>query len=165
MQLILERRRRSLRLTGGYVVQHTGHNVITGNADNIAEFHMAEAFAKENKVVKLLNESMPSGIKTPDAEIEGLGIFDFKNIGASATQIETNVRDKILGATVQADNIALNLGDNALAVPSRVNGGIEQAIQTADNGGLSLPINIGVVYKDGSTKILTVQQFRNGDRF
>jgi hypothetical protein len=64
------------------------------------------------------------------------------------------------------DNIALNLGDNVAANPTRVNIGIQQAIATADaGGGLSLPTNIGVVYKDSSTKILTVQQFRNGERF
>lgn len=32
-------------------------------------------------------------------------------------------------------------------------------------GGEAAGKNSGVVYKDGSTKILTVQQFRNGDRF
>lgn len=151
--------------SGGYVVQHTGHNVIPGNADNIAEFHMAESFARDNKVVKLLNETQPPGIKTPDAEIDGFGIFDFKNIGANATNIETNVMNKVLDVTNQADNLTLNLGDNVNATVSRVNQGISDAISTADNGGLSLPNNIGVVYSDGTNKILTVDEFRNGARF
>src|SRR5690606_35635733 len=139
-----------------------GHNVTVGDIDSRAEFTIAEAFGRDGKKVILLNENQAPGIPTPDAEVEGLGIFDFKNISPDASNIPNNVRNKIVSSSRQGENIALHLGDNLNATPDLINEGILDAINTPD---VTLPKNIGVVYRDGTSKILSIDQFRNGARF
>uniref|UniRef100_UPI00404A10AA RHS repeat-associated core domain-containing protein n=1 Tax=Fulvivirga sp. TaxID=1931237 RepID=UPI00404A10AA len=147
--------------TGGYVVTHPGHNVTVGNIDSKAEFTVAEAFGRDGKKVTLLDENLPEGIPTPDASVEGLGIFDFKNISPSASNIRNNVRNKIVDVNRQADNIAINLGDKAGIDLTDVNNGILDALSTPG----SHPKNIGIIYPDGTSKILTSVEFINGARF
>lgn len=151
--------------TGGYVVVHNNHNIRLGDIDSEVEFRIAESFAKNGIKVKLLNEKLASGIVTPDAEVIGLGVFDFKNIATSATNIETNVMNKVLSSRRQGDNIAFYLGNNTNATSDRVNRGIQDAILTAMASATSLPKNIGVVYLDGSSKILSIEQLKNGSKF
>jgi hypothetical protein len=147
--------------SGGYAVSHNQHNVIIGNVDSKAEFTMAEAFANNGEKVELLNENLGNGIPTPDAKILDYGIFDFKNISASATNIENNVRNKIKDVGRQADNIAFNLGDNPLVTPERFNVGVLDALKTPGQQ----PTYIGVVYKNGKVKILSTQEILSGKRF
>jgi hypothetical protein len=148
-------------VSGGYVVIHPGHNVIIGNADNVAEFTTAYAFAKDNKVVKLLDESnQGSGIKTPDIEIDNL-ICDIKN-----TTSQTTIQQKVMGANAPTGQ-APNMIFTSAASPEKVNGGIQAAINTADPAGTAqyLATNVGYVYPDGTTKIISIIDFRNGTRF
>ncbi len=150
--------------TGGYVVTNTQHNNIYSH-----EFSMAEAFANDGKKVKLLSESASSGIKTPDAEIIGEGIWDFKNISrdAKTANLQKNIQDYVLGTRKQADNMSLNLLDNPNLTMDMVNNGVNDAINTAKAGGItsSLPDKVSVVYKNGTTKILTIQEIENGAKF
>lgn len=150
--------------SGGYVVAHTQHNNIYPH-----EFSMAEAFAKDGNKVKLLNEKAATGITTPDAEIVGMGNFDFKNIEATNPgKIETNVQCYVLDAKRQADNIAFNLADNTVATPEIINKAVNNAIETARNAGLkNIADKVGIVYKDGSTKIIDLNKFNieNGVKF
>lgn len=108
-------------------------------------------------------------IKTPDAEIIGYGIWDFKNISPTARpkNIEKNIEDYVLATRRQAPNIAFNLADNSNVTSSMVNQGVENAISTAQfSENLSaLPDQISVVYSDGSFKIITLSDFINGTRF
>ncbi|MEO1055225.1 MAG: hypothetical protein AAFX87_31650 [Bacteroidota bacterium] len=147
--------------TGGYVVTHPGHNVTVGDIDSRAEFTIAESFGRDGKRVTLLDENLPDGVVTPDASIDGLGIFDFKNISPNASNIRNNVRNKIVDVNRQADNIAINLGDKPGIDIADVNNGILDALSTPG----SHPTHIGITYPDGTSKILTSAEFLNGSRF
>jgi hypothetical protein len=155
--------------SGGYVVSHNQHNVIIGNADSKTEFAIAEALAGDGKKVKLLSESAPVGVKTPDAEIIGEGIFDFKNVNAtSESGIKTNVRDYVMNPSKrsEADGLVFNIKDNPSATPASINQGVLDAVSTVSNES-NLAKKIGVVYSNGTTKIISIQEFKvaNGARF
>lgn len=152
--------------TGGYVILHPRHNVHTvGDAQTVAgskaEFVMAEAFSRKGKRVTLLEEVGKQGGE-PDAFIEGIGIFDFKNVDITASNLISNVQSKITASSRQGESIAFNLGDNPNVLPSHVNQAIANAIGTPD---VKLPEWIGVVYKDGRAELFTIEQLRNGAAF
>lgn len=151
--------------SGGYVVAHINHNNIYPH-----EFSMAEAYARGGKKVKLLNEKAATGVSTPDVEIVGEGIWDFKNISpiTLAKNISKNVEGYVLSAKNQANNIAFNLMDNPNVTPELVNKGVLDAITTAKvSQQVSFAEKVSVVYKDGTTKTISTIEFTkpNGDRF
>lgn len=150
--------------SGGFVVCHTSHNT-----QYVHEFTMAEAFAKDGKKVKLLSESAPVGVKTPDAEIMGEGIFDFKNVNTTSPNgIKTNIRDYVSNPSKRskAEGIVFNIKDNPSATPAYINQGIIDAIGTVANE-INLANKIGIVYPNGGTKIISIHEFKltNGARF
>jgi hypothetical protein len=154
---------------GGYVVCHNQHNVIIGSLDSKSEFAIAEALASDGKRVKLLSESAPAGVKTPDAEIIGEGIFDFKNVNATdPDKISRNVMDYVMAPSKRsnADGLVFNIKDNINATPASINQGIIDAISTISNE-VNLASKIGIVYSNGSSKIISIQEFKlaNGARF
>ena len=116
-----------------------------------------------------MSEKASTGVPTPDAEIIGEGIFDFKNVNASEpSKISTNVRDYVMNPSKrsQADGLIFNIKNNPNANPSAINQGILDAISTVSNES-NLASKIGVVYSDGTTKIISIQEFKmtNGARF
>ncbi|MCA6365305.1 MAG: hypothetical protein IM638_19895, partial [Bacteroidetes bacterium] len=150
--------------TGGYVVCHAQHN-----SQYLHEFTMAESFAKDGKRVLLLSENAPVGVATPDAEIIGVGVFDFKNINSTnPLNIERNIHDYVLNAKSQAENIAFNIANNPVVTIEMVNKAVKEAIETAKAAGLNnLANHVGIVYKDGTTKIIDLKNFdiENGIKF
>ncbi|MCA6365214.1 MAG: hypothetical protein IM638_19435, partial [Bacteroidetes bacterium] len=156
--------------TGGYVVYHFQHNVILSNVNSQAEFAVAEALANNGEKVKLLSESAPQNIATPDAEIIGKGIFDFKNVNSTTQNaIKTNVMTYVMNPSQRSDaqGLIFNIKENTFATPQMIDQGILDAISTADFNYTtnSLAQFIGVRYSDGSIKIITLNEFRNGARF
>lgn len=157
-------------VSGGFVVSHSQHNIIIGNADSETEFLIAEALANDGKKVKMLSESAANGVKTPDAEVIGEGIFDFKNINSnSANGIKTNIRDYVMNPSKRSnvENLCFNAKTNPVATPENINQGILDAISTANANGTTnnLAQKIGIVYPNGKTKIIGLQDFINGIRF
>ncbi len=74
----------------------------------------------------------------------------------------------MLSAKNQANNIAFNLVDNPNVTPELINRGILDAIETARaSRQVSFAEKISVVYKDGTTKIISITEFTkpNGHRF
>ncbi len=101
-----------------------------------SEFAVAEALAGDGKKVKLLSESAPARVKTPDAEIIGEGIFDFKNVKAiSENSIKTNVRDYVMNPFKrnEADGLVFYIKDNPSATPASINQGVLDAVSTVSN--------------------------------
>jgi hypothetical protein len=120
--------------------------------------------------VKLLSESAPLGVPTPDAEIIGKGIFDFKNVNSTSQNgIKTNVMTYVMNPSdrSEAQGLIFNIKENPVATPQIINQGIIDAITTADFNQTtnSLAQIIGVMYSDGSIKTITLNEFKNGTRF
>lgn len=151
--------------TGGFVVTHKKHNNIYEH-----EFTMGEAFASDGHKVELLSEKAEEGVPTPDAKIFGEGIWDFKNINPNALSknITRNIESYVLVAKRQADNIAFNLIEHPGITPEMVNTGVRNAMQTVSMSGTSSYADkVGVVYKNGNTKIISINEFKTdgGERF
>ncbi|NIG56002.1 hypothetical protein [Chitinophaga sp. Cy-1792] len=147
--------------SGNYVIAHTRHNKVQG------DYNMARDFAAQGYNVELLNEKQATGIKTPDANVKGIGIFDFKALEADDVEaIIKNVHDYTLGTKAQnADHMAFSMKENPYMKVEYVNQGVSLALETVDFSGVRIADKVALIYPDGKIKIIDINDFRNGIRF
>ncbi len=110
--------------TGGFVLIHEQH----GKQDIQSEQFVAQAFAEQGKQVRLLKEiGLPEGMKTPDAEIDGV-LWDFKRLTEDATSLANRVQAGIKQAIKQsAENVGYHI-DRSEYDLSEIERGIKRAL-------------------------------------
>lgn len=139
--------------SGGFVLIHQDHNT------NDSERFVAFVFADLGRRVKLLSERAASGIRTPDAEING-EIWEFKELSQAATSISNAIQRGVAVAKKRAYNVAYHI--NTEANIREINTGIARALGWDTERLLQ---KIALVFNDSSIQILNREELDNGQRF
>jgi hypothetical protein len=140
--------------TGGVVLIHEEHS----RQDIQSEQFIAQAFAKQGKQVRLLQEiGLPEGVKTPDAEIEGV-LWDFKRLTEDATSLANRVQAGIKQAIKQS---AVNVGyhiDRSEYDLSEIERGIKRALDLDTAKQID---RVVLIFRDGSMDIYDRTRFES----
>jgi hypothetical protein len=139
--------------TGGFVLIHENHNITD------SERFVAEVFARQGKRVKLLSEQAASGIRTPDAEIDGKS-WEFKQLSVEAINVSNAVQRGVAVAKKRAPNVAYHI-DKDVDIGD-INRGIARAMVWDTERLLQ---KIALVFNDGRIQILTREELDNGEKF
>ena len=139
--------------TGGFVLIHQNHNLTD------SERFVAEVFARFGRMVKLLSEQAASGIRTPDAEIDG-EIWEFKKLSVEAINISNAVQRGVAVAKKRAPNVAYHIDTDADI--RDINRGITRAIVWDTERLLQ---KIALVFNDRRVQVLTREELDNGQNF
>ncbi|HBB35514.1 MAG TPA: hypothetical protein DC064_27925 [Cyanobacteria bacterium UBA9273] len=139
--------------TGGFVLIHQAHNTTA------SEIFTAEVLARLGRRVKLLSEQSASGIRTPDAEING-EIWEFKELTQEAVSIKNTIQRGVAIAKKRASNVAYHI--NTEANIGDINRGITRAMVWDTE---MLLQKIALVFNDGNVQVLTREELDNGQYF
>jgi Contact-dependent growth inhibition CdiA C-terminal domain len=139
--------------TGGFVLLHQAHNT------NYSELFVALVFAKLGRRVKLLSEQAPSGVKTPDAEING-EIWEFKELSAEAVNIGNAFQRGVAIAKKRAPNLGYHI--NTIVDIKEVNKGLARALVWDTDKRLK---RIELIFNDETVQTLTREELDYGQNF
>ena len=139
--------------TGGFVLIHQDHNI------NDSERFVAVVFAKLGRRVKLLSEQAASGIRTPDAEIDG-EIWEFKELSPEAINVSNAFQRGVAVAKKRAPNVAYHINTNVDI--EEINKGITRALVWNTE---KLLQKIYLVFNDEKVRSLSREELDNGEDF
>ncbi|MEG3436279.1 hypothetical protein V0288_04035 [Pannus brasiliensis CCIBt3594] len=140
--------------TGGFVLIHENHNI------NDSERFIAEVFARLGNRVTLLDERAESGVKTPDADING-DIWEFKELSPDAVSIKNTIQRGVASGKKSAPNVAYYINHNRADIRD-INRGITRALVWDTDEYLQ---KLALVFNDGSLQLLSREELDNGECF
>lgn len=138
--------------TGGFVLTHEQH----GKQDIQSEQFVAQTLATQGKQVRLLKEiGLPKGVKTPDAEINGV-LWDFKRLTEEATSLANRIQAGIKQSIKQG---AVNVGyhiDKSEYNLSELERGIKRALDLDVAEKID---SVVLIFRDGNMDIYDRTRF------
>lgn len=142
-------------IAGGFVLIHQQHNL------NNSEIFVAEVLAKIGMRVKMLSEQAPSGIKTPDADIDGQ-ICEFKELTKESNNLKNRVQEGFGKAKNQSANVVIFHVNIEIYDIREIDQGIRQAIYWDVQ---QLIQTVILVFNNQSVQKITREEWENGERF
>lgn len=135
---------------------HQQHNL------NNSEIFLAEVLAKIGKRVRMLSEQAAEGVRTPDAEIDGGEICEFKELTEQTQNIRGRVQEGISRFKKQGASAVvfhINRENNDVW---KINAGIKQALFWDTE---KLLQKIFFVVNSEQIQIITREEWNNGRSF
>ncbi|MEG4278183.1 hypothetical protein QUA62_11985 [Microcoleus sp. MON1_C1] len=142
-------------IAGGFVLIHQQHNL------NNSESFVAEVLAKMGKRVTLLSEQAAEGVRTPDAEIDGL-ICEFKELTESTRNIRYRVQEGISRAKTQGASVVIFHINRENYDVWKINAGIKQGLFWDTQNHIQ---QIIFVANSKQIQIITREDWQNGRPF
>ncbi len=143
---------------GGFVLVHQSHN--RGESYE-SELFVAQVLANRGRRVTLLNETgMGVGVKTPDADIDGV-IGEFKLLTQNLTNVPARVQASFTRARQQGAEWVVYHLDRDESDISLVNQGLRLGFFWDRRKTVK---QILVVFRDGRIKELSREEWDNGQR-
>lgn len=142
-------------VAGGFVLIHQQHNL------NNSEIFVAEILAKIGMRVTMLSEQAPSGIKSPDADIDGQ-ICEFKELTKESNNLKNRVQEGFGKAKNQSANVVIFHVNIEIYDIREIDQGIRQAIYWDVQ---QLIQTVILVFNNQSVQKITREEWENGERF
>jgi Contact-dependent growth inhibition CdiA C-terminal domain len=141
--------------TGGFVVIHQNHQTTE------SERFIARILAQNGKQVKLLNEQAETGVKIPDAEVNGV-IYEFKELTEESQILGNRIQEGIGQARKQGATAVVYYINRSTFEIWQINRGIRQAFFWDRQEKIQ---EISLLFRDGKLETITREEWENGKYF